>query len=207
MLFLQKTRGQWMSRTTLYKAHYFGTIAVLGLCALWLLYYSELSPICFIVLLVTLVLPGRVLGFFWRDLLRGLRLLNTRQFAESRRHSQLFLQTLHKRPHLRKLVWLGSSTYSRNPEVLALNNLGAAELHLGEIESAKEHLARATMIDRKCPLPYFNMGLIYILEENVEEAERCFQKAARLGYKNRLSDRIVKAAQARFARSDGMGVS
>lgn len=196
-----------MSRTTLYKAHYFGTIAVLGLCVLWLLYYSEFSPICFIVLLVALVLPGRVLGFFWRDLLRGLRLLNTRQFAESRRHSQLFLQTLHKRPHLRRLVWLGSSTYSRNPEVLALNNLGAAELHLGEIESAKEHLARATMIDRKCPLPYFNMGLIYTLEENVEEAERYFQKAACLGYKNRLSDRIVKAAQARFARSDGMGVS
>ncbi len=196
-----------MSRTTLYKAHYFGILAVAGSCALWLLYHFDFSPICFASLLIAMLVPGRVLGFFWRDLLRGLRLLNSRQFAESRRHSHAFLQTLQTRPYLRLFVWLGSSTYSRNPEVLALNNLGAAELHLGEMASARQHLVRATMIDGKCPLPYFNMGLIHALDGDVGEAERCFQQATRLGYRDGLSDRIVKAAQARFARSGGRSVA
>jgi tetratricopeptide (TPR) repeat protein len=196
-----------MTRTTLYKAHYFGVLCVGGAIALAALTYFRFSAISIVLVLVAGLIPGRVLAFFWRDLLRGLRLLNARQFTESKRHSELFLREVRSRPWIKNLVWLGSSAYSHDPEVLALNNLGAAELNLGEIESAKQHLNQAIEMDSKCPLPFFNLGVLHAGGGEGEEAERCFQQAARLGYVNGLSDKLVRAAQARFASTDGGGIS
>lgn len=192
-----------MSRTTFFKAQYFATMAVLGVLAALVLWHYEFSPTSVAVAFALLILPGRVLGFFWRDLIRGLRLLNARQFAESRHHSMLFLEALKTRPYLKNFVWLGSSSYSRNPEALVRNNLGAAELALGQVLTAKEHLEAAIQIDRECPLPFFNMGVLHVGEGHMEEAERCFQHAARLGYTNSLGDKLVRAAQDRLARTEG----
>ena len=50
---------------------------------LWLrLVHSAHGNMAGVLALATvLLLPSRVLGFFWRDLLRGLRLLKARRFA------------------------------------------------------------------------------------------------------------------------------
>lgn len=98
---------------------------------------------------------------------------------------------------------MGTSTYSRDPEVLALNNLGAAEAQLGELEAARRHLGQAIVLDPQCPLPFLNLGLLARKNGDAVEAERCFTEAARLGYAHDLSDRIVRAAQTRFANTDG----
>ncbi len=196
-----------MTRTTLYKAHYFGMLLLAVALALAALIYFRFSGVSLVLVFIALLIPGRVLGFYWRDLLRGLRLLNARQFAESKRHSELFLEDVRRRPWIKHLVWLGSSAYSHDPEVLALNNLGAAELGLGEIDSAKTHLNEAIRMDGLCPLPFFNLGVLHANNDEPEEAERCFAQAARLGYANSLSDKIVRASQTRFARTDGAGVS
>ena len=196
-----------MSRTSLYKIQYFAIVAALGVLTALVFWWFDFSPTSVAVAVVLLILPGRVLGFVWRDLLRGLRLLNARRFAESRRHSILFLEAVRRRPYLKNFVWLGSSSYSRDPEVLALNNLGAAELALGEVVAARSHLEAAIQSDPHCPLPHFNMGILFVGQNDLSEAERCFRHAASLGYTNDLSDRIIRAAQNRFARSDGAGTS
>ena len=196
-----------MTRTTLFKAHYFGMFCLAGALALGVLTYFRFSAISIVIVFVAMLIPGRVLGFYWRDLLRGLRLLNVRQFAESKRHSELFLEKVRSQPWIKHLVWLGSSTYSLDPEVLALNNLGAAELKLGELEAAKLHLTQAIQLDGKCPLPFFNLGILHSNLADPEEAVRCFEEAARLGYANELSDKLVRASQTRFANTDGAGLS
>lgn len=196
-----------MSRTALYKVQYFATIAAGGVLAALAFWWYDFSSLALAVAVFLLLLPGRVLGFVWRDLLRGLRLLNARHFAESRRHSTLFLEAVRRRPYLKYFIWLGSSSYSRNPEVLALNNLGAAELALGEVAAAQSHFEAAMESDPHCPLPHFNMGILLAGQDDLSEAERCFRHAASLGYTNGLSDKIIRAAQNRFSRSDGAGTS
>jgi tetratricopeptide (TPR) repeat protein len=111
-----------------------------------------------------------------------------------------------QRPWLKKLIWLGSGSYSRDPECLALNNLGAAEIKLGEFESARRHLEAAIAVDRQSPLPYFNLGALARLEGNESEAARLIEQAAALGYSRGLSDRLVTAAQDRFSKTSGQGL-
>ena len=152
-----------------------------------------------------LPLPGRILGYFWKDLLRGLRLLNAHEFEASKICSQRFLTELSLRPWLKNLVWLGGSAYPRDPEVLALNNLGAAELGLGEFEMARRSLDRAIEVDDLCPLPYYNIGVLLRASGMPEEAEQQFEQAARLGFKRSISDKIIIASQTRFANTDGRG--
>jgi tetratricopeptide (TPR) repeat protein len=192
-----------MTRTTLYKGVYFAMFGGAGALALAVLVHFQFSPVAIAIVLVAMLVPGRILGFFWRDLLRGLRLLNARNYAESKICSEWFLVEVRAKPWIRYLIWLGSSSYSRNPEVLALNNLGAAEMNLGEPDSARAHLKQAIAIDPLCPLPFYNLGALSKAEGNLDEAERCFAQAARLGYTRGISDKIVSASQTRFANTDG----
>jgi hypothetical protein len=196
-----------VSRTTMYKGFYFGIVGGLAVLSIWIVLRFHLTVVGVLVLVVGLLLPGRILGFFWRDLLRGLRLLNERSFAESKRHSELFLARLEQRPWLKSLIWLGSSTYSRDPEALALNNLGAAELMLGELDTARKHLHESIAVDRLNPLPFFNMGNLYTVLGDQESAATWFSKAVALGYSQSIVDRIVMSSQKRFAEDDGRGIS
>jgi len=192
-----------MSRTTLYKTHYFGMMVLALAGAMGIIAASGFALIVIIAMFLVLQVPGRVLGYFWRDLLKGLKLLNARQFAESKRWSEKFLREYPEKRWIRHLVWLGSSTYSHNPEVLALNNLGAAELNLGEIVPACTHLKRAIEIDPLCPLPYYNMAQIYRMGGDETEAERWLADASRLGLGINLGDKIVRSSQTRFANRSG----
>jgi tetratricopeptide (TPR) repeat protein len=194
-----------MSRRTLYKGIYFGMALGAGAISLAVLLHYRFSPTAIAAIVVALLLPGRILGYFWRDLLRGLRLLNAREFEASKICSQAFLGELQSKPWLKSLIWLGSGSYSRDPEALALNNLGAAEIQLGELILARQHLDLAIGVDRLCPLPYYNIGILLRVSGMPGEAEQWFEQAARLGYKRSLSDKIVNASQTRFANTDGRG--
>lgn len=196
-----------MSRTSLYKGVYFGTVAGAAALSLWIIIYFHLTVVGVLILAAVLFLPGRILGFFWRDLLRGLRLLHEKQYAASKRHSALFLVDVRQRPWLKKLIWLGSGSYSRDPEAMALNNLGAAELKLGELDSAREHLNASITVDNLNPLPFFNMGSVYTVLGDQEAAATWFNKAVALGYSRSIVDRIVMSSQRRFAKNDGQGSS
>jgi tetratricopeptide (TPR) repeat protein len=194
-----------MSRTTFYKGIYFGLALGAGAISLAVLLHYHFSLTAIVAVVFALLLPGRILGYFWRDLLRGLRLLNTREFTASKLCSQRFLTEVQSKPWLKNMIWLGSVSYSRDPEALALNNLGAAELGLGEFELARQHLDGAIAVDHLCPLPYYNIGALLRASGMSEEARQWFEQAARLGYRRSISNKIVTAAQTRFANTDGRG--
>ncbi|HEY2068536.1 MAG TPA: tetratricopeptide repeat protein [Rhizomicrobium sp.] len=192
-----------MSRTARYKIVYFTMLFGGAVLAGAAFVVFRLSPLAVVTVLIGALIPGRILGFFWRDLLKGLRLLNAREYPESKRSSERFLVEVHKRPWIRKLIWLGASTYSRDPEVIALNNLGAAEMQLGEHDAARRHLNQAIALDPLCPLPFVTLGIMARQAGDSAEAARCFAEARRLGYAHGLLDRIVRASQTRFAETDG----
>jgi tetratricopeptide (TPR) repeat protein len=192
-----------MSRTAVYKGIYFATLAGAGVLVLVALSCFHFSSIALVAVLLALLVPGRILGFFWGDLLRGLRLLNAREYAQSKTFSERFLAEVRRRPWIKHLVWLGSSSYSRDPEVLALNNMGAAEVALGELDLARKHLGEAVALDSLCPLPFYNLGVLANATDDSIEAERCFAQAAKLGFARGLSDKIVMASQTRFANIGG----
>ncbi|HWA60520.1 MAG TPA: ATP-dependent Clp protease adaptor ClpS [Caulobacteraceae bacterium] len=141
------------------------------------------------------LLAGRVQAWLWSDLLAGLHDLNQGEHHRSRTRTRRFLARLRRRPWLKHLIWLGGSSYSRNAEVLALNNLGAAELALGEVEAARTHLARAIALDPKCPLPYRNMGALTLRTGSSTEARPWLEKAIELGLRGDWSDRRAFAIQ------------
>lgn len=193
----------YMTRTARYRLVYFLTVSGGVLILLGAIGYFHFSLSALAVVVILSLVPGRILGFFWRDLLRGLRLLNARRYEESKRSSEQFLAVVRGRPWIKHLVWLGSSSYSRDPEVLALNNLGAAEIGLGEMVAGRQHLYRAIELDGLCPLPFYNLGVLSSRAGDSEEAARFFLEARRLGYAEGIADRIVMSSQKRFAITDG----
>jgi len=196
-----------MTRTARRKAYYFLGVGLGALVLAWAIIELHFNVAQIVVLVVVLLLPGRVLGFFWRDQLSGLRLLRERKFEASAQHSRRFLETLAQRPWMRHMIWLGSGTYSRDPWSLALNNLGAAEISLGDMDNAKQHLEQSREADPENPLPYLNLGRLYLIAGEPARANEFLLKARSLGYSWKLSDKLIRATQARFAYTDGPSVS
>ena len=193
-----------MSRTGRRKLYYFSIVMLVPILLVAAAIHFHLNWAQMGCLIVALLLPGRILGLFWRDQLAGLRLLNERRFAESARHTNRFLEQLARRPWIRHFIWLGTGTYSRDPKSLALNNLGAAEMSLGHFEVARGHLEESRQLDSENPLPYFNLALLHRILGEPSKAREFLDHAKRLGYSRGLSDKLMKQSQSRFARTDGV---
>jgi tetratricopeptide (TPR) repeat protein len=192
-----------MTRTDVLKGVYAGRLAGLVLFGLGAMLAfrngATLAGGLLGVLFVVVALSGRVQAFFWSELLAGLHHLNLRDYGASKAHSERFLTQLRGRPWLKRLIWLGSSSYSLNAEVLGLNNLGAAELALGEIDAARAHLNQAIALDPQCPLPYRNLGMLALQTASKEEAAPLFEQAAKLGLRGDWTDKVVMTSQRRNA--------
>ena len=193
-----------VSRTGRRKLYYFSIVTLAPILLAGAAIHFHLNWAQMGCLIVALLLPGRILGLAWRDQLAGLRLLNERRFAESARHTNRFLEQLARRPWIRHLIWLGAGTYSRDPKSLALNNLGAAEMFLGNFEAARGHLEESRQLDPENPLPYFNLAQLHRILKEPSKAQEFLDHAKRLGYSRGLSDKLIRQAQLRFARTDGV---
>lgn len=199
-----------MVRTDAFKAIYFlrvgcTLVAGVGGAAAFQGGHTALAAALMALFALTL-LSGRVQAYFWSDLLVGLHYLNLRDYPRSKAHSERFLVKLRQRPRLRHLIWLANSSYSADAEVLALNNLAAAEIGLGEIDAARAHLTRAMQLDPKCPLPYRNMGALTLRTGSTTDASPWFEKAATLGLRGDWSDKRALASQRRNAAFSATGV-
>jgi hypothetical protein len=192
-----------VNRTTRRKIYYFSIIAIGTALLVGVILYFRFNRGQVVLLVLALLIPGRILGFFWRDQLAGLRLLNERRFEESAERSRRFLSLLARRPWIRHLVWLGAGTYSRNPKSLALNNLGAAEIFLGNFERARQYLDESRRLDDENPLPYFNLAQLHMILDEPSTANAFLTDARQRGYQRGLSDKLIHGTQSRFARTDG----
>ncbi len=149
------------------------------------------------------LIPGRVQGYFWRSFFRGRRALGAGHFEAAIEHFESFLDQLKRRPWLKSLVWLAGAIYTRDIEVMALNNLGTAQLQLGNWASAVEYLECARGKDPESPLPYFNLAVLAQAGGEEEEARRLLRRATELGYRRTSVDRLIHTAGAVLARVEG----
>ena len=195
-----------MNRTIVFKLLYAVVILVgvgivvtarrlLGLPTVWL-----------IVVALLLFVPGRVQGYYWRDFFRGRRLLANGRADESIPYFQSFLQTLRDHPRLKRLIWLSWGMYSRDIEVMTLNNVGAARLCLGNLDAAEADLHAAIALDPAAPLPYVNMGRLRQARVQEAEANVLFVKARALGYKGSVVDKLIHVGGTTLARVEGRGI-
>jgi ATP-dependent Clp protease adapter protein ClpS len=199
-----------MTRTDVLKGVYFARLAGLVVSGVGLAVSAQngasIAAIGLAALFLALLLSGRIQAHFWSELLVGLHALNQRDYESSKAHSLRFLAQLRERPWLKRLIWLGTSSYSLNAEVLALNNLGAAEMALDEVESARAHFNEAIALDPKCPLPYRNLGSLTLRTATTAEALPWLEKAVVLGLRGDASDRLMMSSQSRNAELSTTGV-
>lgn len=177
-----------MTRTSLYKAGYFGIVLITSAVLIVVIGKLLASIVVALVIGIVLLLPDWVLARYWRDLLRGLDELKRGNYEKSRTHSQSFLDQLPTQPWLKLLIWLGSSAYSRDPKALALNNLGVANIGLMEYDTARKNLENSIAIDGQNPVPYFNLGVLATRRGEAAEAATWSAKAEALGYSGWTSD-------------------
>ena len=202
-----------MTRAAKYKALYLAIrisvpLIVLGVAMLihqmWRL--PPLLPLVLVGLAIVLLQPGLICRFLWRDLIAGQRLLKRKDYAGSKLRSERFIARMHKAPRLKTLIWLGTTSRSRDPEAVAFKNLAVADISLGAYEAAPEYLGKAMALDPENPLLFYYMGLVCVMEGPWLDAKLWFEKAAALGFRDAWSDKIIRAVQSQSASMDG-GVS
>src|SRR5688572_715678 len=127
-------------------------LAVVGLAtvSLGLLAWFR-APLWAMALLAFLFfVPGRVQGHYYRDLFTGRKLMDARRWSEALPPLESFLERVRARPGLKKLMWLGG-IYTYDVEAMALNNIGAARLELGQLDMAEVPLRQALDVDASYP--------------------------------------------------------
>lgn len=143
------------------------------------------------VLVLLLLVPGRVQGYYWREFFRGRQAMSRQQHEVARDHFRRFLDLLQKRPWMKRLMWCGFGIYSWDIEAVTYNNLGAAALETGELAQSQVALERALSIDRNYPKANFNLGLLYARSDNPQRAKEYLAEARRLGFDAGQIDRAL----------------
>ena len=179
-----------------------GVAAVFATAVVWRFWHQ---PAVMFLLAGLFLIPGRVSGWLWRDLYRSLRLHDVGQFEAAIQASQAFLDRLGQQPHLRRYWWLAWAVYTRDPMAIALNNLGASQLELGQLADAEESLRRALACDPEYPIPHYNLAVLSSLRQDPVAMQEHANTAIRLGYVRNAADRAIATAGRMLASMEGRG--
>lgn len=191
------------NRTSRYKLVHLAVVLLGVAVVLALLILLRLGPVAALLVALAFLVPGRVQGYYWRGFFRGRRALGAGQLEASVEQFESFLERLRRRPWLKSLVWLSGSVYTRDVEVMTLNNLGAAWIQLGDWTKAGDVLKRAREKDPESPLPVFNLALLAQVRGEEEKARELLRRATELGYRRTSVDRLIHAAGAVLSRVEG----
>jgi tetratricopeptide (TPR) repeat protein len=192
-----------MNRTTKLKILYIvAQVAIVGV-SLWTIWASEKHPLVIAGVVVALLIPGRICGHYWRDFFRGRNLMTHERFAEAEPLFVAFLAKVDEKPWLKKLINLSWGMYTRDVEVMTLNNLGAIKIGQGHFQEAKEFLDRAIAMDGLAPLPYYNLALIAAVDGKKDLAEELFRHSRERGFTGSSVDELIRQASELLARVEG----
>jgi tetratricopeptide (TPR) repeat protein len=194
-----------VSRTLRRKLGYVSSIALLAAAACGALLWLDAPFGAWVLTVLVLLLPGRIAGHYFRDLFTGRRLMDARRFAEAISHFERFLERLQARPRLKRLIWLSAGIYTHDVEAMALNNIGAARLELGQLDQVESPLRRALAVDPDYPLPYVNLARLAVLRGDVDAALAASTAAKRLGYDGSRIDALIHRASGALAALEGDG--
>ena len=152
------------------------------------------------ILVIVLLVPGRVGGYFLRDLFRGRRLCEKRQFRESLIASDQFLRKLEQQPWRRYFIVSFFGIYTWDVRAMALNNMGTARLELGELDEAELHFRSSLQADPGYPLPYHGLGVILIVRNDQDGGRKMLEEAAKRGFSADGLDQVIARITAVHAR-------
>jgi tetratricopeptide (TPR) repeat protein len=149
------------------------------------------------------LVSGRIQGFYYRDFFTGRRLLDAGKFAEAIPYIERFLESIRQHPKRELLLWLSWSIYTPSVVAMAINNIGVAQLNLGDVDTAESNFLRALARDPLYPLPHFNMAIVQELRGNRNGALAAIATARQLGYMGGTIDVIINKSQSLLARIEG----
>ena len=161
---------------------YNGLILCLVFLAAMAVWYARSEIVIpFAIVFFGVVLPGAIQGFFWEDLFAGRRHLERGHWDKSIEHFQRFLTALNCRPWIRRLALLRLPRFTSSPKALVLNNMGLAFLNKGHKGKARKYFLEALKEDQHYGVPFFNLSVIALMEENPDSAMEYWSKAKKEG--------------------------
>lgn len=185
------------------KILYLLTILAVLMLSLSLLIKFRGEPWAPLILVAALLIPGRVQGYFYRDFFRGRREMAEGQFDLAIEHFSRFAEHVRQRPWLKRLIWLSFGVYTADIEAMTYNNLGACNLEKRDLPGARKELYRALELCPTYPMPYFNLGLMSLVQSDRRHAAKCFREAKRLGFEASRLDNTLTAMGQRLADIEG----
>jgi tetratricopeptide (TPR) repeat protein len=186
------------SRTRRYQLLYI--LAVLMLAALSLLAHLWAGIAGLAALAVVLLVPGRVGGYCLENLFRSRKLFTQGRFNEAIDAGKTFLADLERQPWRRHFVYCHYGFYTWDVEAMALNNIGAAQMELGDVEQAERSLRLALQKDPDYPLPCFNLAIVAYVRGDAAEGDRLVSMAAEKGYSGGAVDKAISRVGAAYAQ-------
>lgn len=196
-----------MSRTARYKLTYVAVLAILALVAGAAIIALGGGKVTVIVVALLLLVPGRIQGFYYRDFFTGRRLLEAGEPEKAIPFIERFLESIKRHPQRSKLIWLSWSIYTPSVVAMAINNLGAARLGLGQINEAEQAFTDALAQDPLYPLPHFNLAIVHELRGNRAGAAEAVERARQLGYTGGTIDTVIRKSQSLLASVEGRAIS
>lgn len=188
-----------MTRTHRYMVIYIAAlVAAVGLVALLLAYVQNFGVL--IAIAVAALVPGRAGAVALRDLFRSRSLAAEDRYQEAAVAAERFLETVRRQPWRRHFIYFFFGFYTWDVEAMALNNLGVARMHLGDLDQADTALAAALDRDRDYPIPYFNRAMIAYVRERTEEGNALLAAAKQRGFADDRIVRIVAQVSEAYAR-------
>jgi len=86
---------------------------------------------------------------------------------------------------------------------MALTNIGACHLILGQLNESEIASTEAIRRDPLAPLPHFNLAMLHHAKNQPEDRDAYFRRAQQLGYRGSLSDALAMHAMNAYATVEG----
>ena len=153
-----------------------------------------------VAVVLALLMPGRIQAYFYRDLIRGRRLLDSGRGDEAVAYFERFLADLERWPVMRQMLWLSWSIYTPSAEAMTLNNLGAAWIQVGRMDRARKALDAALSHDPLYPFPHQNLAIIHAVNGDRDAAAAALKSCHELGHAGESLDAVL-------AHADGLRAS
>jgi tetratricopeptide (TPR) repeat protein len=194
-----------LSRVTRYRIGYAIALLALAGCVITFSRLVEPEPWLVATIVLVLLVPGRIQGLLFRDLFRGRRDLDRNDAESALIHLNSFLTTIRAQPWRKPALWLSWSFYTPNVEAMTRNNIGSAQLRLGDLASAEEAWNAALVLDPSYPLPHANLALVAAARDDKVAMARHLETARTLGYRGAGFDRFVHKTQSILAAVESQG--
>lgn len=188
-----------MTRTLRYKLIY-AMVLIAAAAVAGLIVVLIPNPAVLFLLAVAILVPGRLGALFLKDLFRSRQLVSASRFGEAADAAERFLGDLKRQPWRRHFILCFFGIYTWNVEAMALNNLGIAQMHLGELDRAESNLKAALERDPEYAIPFFNLAAVAYARGQTGEGDALLSVARDKGYTGGSIDAIVSRVSDAYAK-------